>query len=425
MNKEAFYVTRNYGEARSRANVLETTAPQVRIYNTMRVEDRVAFFESLRDLPKNSNIKRWRTKDPQKILEKAVRRGVLRDTFPDYLEDRAKRLRPKNYWATQERQHELGHYLEDYDLYANSRIAEFTWIEGKGRYQRIPPAEGYAEIVHLSDGNIIPDKAKEVLPQIRVAYAGAGVGSSLLEGAVRAGVQKVTIADGGYIMYHDQNRLQGPDVATIHTNHAADAAKKAYKANPHIDAICHVKNIGLEDTDSTVSIDTFLKGAGIVFEEIDNLQMKILIRERARELGIPVMMATDVGMGTIIDYQPADYKGDIFPGISREDYERIKRGDQFTIEEITEFAIQIVGPQVNYWRDDVVKKKRPFWSQTGAAADASKAHATATLVKWANGDDIPARQIFLEKERRNKRLINLRKKAKTLWEKASLSKKAA
>ncbi len=397
-----------YIAARETDRGRETEVPQVKIYNPNVEEDRRGLMHSILTLPERTQRRPWKAdvNDPEAVFNEAVEEGVFIDRFPEYLEDKAKRKKGKAHfdkYIGQDPEHPKESYLMNRyksfnDTWENSRVVEFTWEEGIKRYERIPVEEEYHWLVHLSDSIIIPDEAREALPKKRIAFAGAGVGSSLIEGAVRAGAKNITVADGGAILYHDLNRLQAPDITTVGDNHAADAIKKAYKANPYIDAQCYTQNITPDGKNGTVSIDTFLNGSDIVFEEIDNLQMKILIREAALARGIPVIMATDVGMGTIIDYQhlkPGDSTDLIFPGLTRDEYNRIKSGERLTFEESTDFAVKMVGEEVSYWRDGV-ENGLHFWSQTGASADASKSKAAHTLAKWSMGQEIPPRQVYLE-----------------------------
>lgn len=375
---------------RERSIHKEPQAPEVKIYNPSNPEDIDALNLSLRQvLYPNKRLRRTFSRF-ETVIKKAIESQVLIDTYPEFLKDRAYRTKGKDYYRRNPK--ELEDYVNENNKWENTRIVEFMRERGEGRFIRVPVQEDLEEVVHSGNGEIIPKEIRELIGNKRVAFAGAGVGSSLLEGAIRAGVRKATIADGGKILYHDQGRLQSPDLTDTLEYHAVDAARKALKFNPYLDIRCFPKNIGLEDTDTTVSIDTFLKDVDIVFEEIDNLQMKILIRERARELGIPVVMITDVGMGTMVDYQPGDYKGNIFPGLSRRLYNRAKSGKVKSLKEATKIAIQMVGPEVNYWREDV--KRHPFWSQTAAAADASKSKAADVLVRWVKGDRIPYRKSF-------------------------------
>jgi hypothetical protein len=53
-------------------------------------------------------------------------------------------------------------------------------------------------------------------------------------------------------------------------------------------------------------MDSFLSDVSILIEEMDSLPMKILIRKKAKKLGIPVLMATDNGNSVILDVERFD-----------------------------------------------------------------------------------------------------------------------
>lgn len=68
-------------------------------------------------------------------------------------------------------------------------------------------------------------------------------------------------------------------------------ARDLYEIDPWLDI--ELYRDGLQPDD----VDTFLSGLDLVIEECDDLAMKVLVRERARVLRIPVVMETnDRGM---------------------------------------------------------------------------------------------------------------------------------
>jgi len=83
-------------------------------------------------------------------------------------------------------------------------------------------------------------------------------------------------------------------------NKAIAVARQIYELNPYVslDVFSDGLNAG--------NMDEILSGVDIVIEEMDDLFWKLKIREKARTLGIPVIMGTDNGDGIIVDIERFD-----------------------------------------------------------------------------------------------------------------------
>jgi molybdopterin/thiamine biosynthesis adenylyltransferase len=350
-----------------------------------------ALLTSLEALPEKLKLQSWQATEPEAIIKEAQERDILLDTLPEYVKDLEKIKETKTYFAKAEKTH---HFPKSFSIdWHTACVVEFPWKKGDGRFVVLPPKDAFLFLTATRNEIIIPDIAQKAFQKLKVGFAGAGVGSSLAEGVVRAGVQNIIIADGGLISFHDLNRLQSPDVASVGENHAAHSVKKLLQTNPFLNVTCIPQNLGEKDQSDTFSIEKFLDGVDIVFEEVDNLAIKIAIRKAARAKSIPVIMATDVGFGTIIEFQKGEPDAPIFPLITDEEQKNLVTNKTMTLSERTAFAIKMVGPEAQYWQKGV-DEGLTFWSQTGAAADASKAKSVETLVKWVMGEEIPAKQAY-------------------------------
>lgn len=366
--------------------------PEVAIYDLTNDSGWNDLHTSLLKHPHLIHLADWHISQPKEQIKEALERNLILDTLPEFVKGIEKIKETKAYFASKSKP-----YLFPKTISTDWNTAcavEFPWRTGEGRYVILPKKEAFLFLTTSRNQMLIPDKAQKAFQTLKVGFAGAGVGSSLLEGVVRAGVQNVVIADGGDISFHDLNRLQSPTVTSVGQNHAIHAAQKALEANPFLHIKCIAQNLGETETDTTVSIDSFLDGLAIVFEEVDNVAIKIAIREQARKRGIPVIMATDIGFGTIIEFQKGEIDAPIFPLLSDADKQKLKENKNMSLSDKTAIAVKMVGEEANYWQGGVANGLT-FWSQTGAAADASKAKAVETLVKWIMGEDIPTKQTYL------------------------------
>ncbi|MGH7203726.1 MAG: ThiF family adenylyltransferase [Candidatus Levyibacteriota bacterium] len=365
--------------------------PKVLIYDLSQTSGWEEFKDSLQQLPKKIQSEQWHSLDFEEVVQEAQQRGFLLDTLAEYVKDMEKLMLAKTYFAQAERPYRFPEaFSTDWHT---ACIVEFPWKTGNGRYVVLPPKDAFLFLTSTRNEIIIPEVAQQAFQKIKIGFAGAGVGSSLVEGVVRAGVQNIIVADGGNISFHDLNRLQSPDVASIGENHAINCVRKALQTNPFLNATCIPQNLGEDDQKERFSIRKFLNGVDIIFEEVDNLAIKIAIRKEARAQHIPVIMATDVGFGTVIEFQKGESDAPIFPLITEEEQQKLLTNTSMSLSEKTALAIKMVGPEAHYWQQGV-EAGLTFWSQTGAAADVSKAKGVETLVKWVMNEEIPTKQSY-------------------------------
>jgi hypothetical protein len=93
------------------------------------------------------------------------------------------------------------------------------------------------------------------------------------------------LADFDHLELSNLNRVPAT-VFDIGLNKAEVAARRIAELDPYL-------RVEVMDTGLTLdTVDEFLDGLNIVVEECDSLDMKAIVRERARARGIPVLMAT-------------------------------------------------------------------------------------------------------------------------------------
>ncbi len=98
------------------------------------------------------------------------------------------------------------------------------------------------------------------------------------------------LADFDTLELSNLNRLRC-SVADLGINKAVLAARELYELDPYLDVEVY------EDGITEGNIEDFLGGLDLLVEECDELSMKVLLRERCRDLRIPVIMETsDRGM---------------------------------------------------------------------------------------------------------------------------------
>jgi hypothetical protein len=150
---------------------------------------------------------------------------------------------------------------------------------------------------------ITKDEHAKILP-LSIAFAGLNVGNpcavcAALEGAGQNGLIK--LADFDSLSVTNLNRFRA-GLSDLETNKAFITARQIFEINPFANIEMYPKGIAPE------SVDAFLAGpkVDILVEEIDNLKLKIALREKARDLRIPVIMVTGDGENVILDIERYD-----------------------------------------------------------------------------------------------------------------------
>jgi molybdopterin/thiamine biosynthesis adenylyltransferase len=167
----------------------------------------------------------------------------------------------------------------------------WVWYPWSGRLVHVLPRPEFAELRTSRNRNKITDEEQAALRRLTVAVAGLSVGQAT---AVTLALEEVggafRLADFDYLELSNMNRLRA-GVHELGLNKAVLTAREIYELNPYADVTVFTEGVTPEN------VDTFLDGVDILFEECDDLYAKIVLRERARLRGIPVLMETsDRGM---------------------------------------------------------------------------------------------------------------------------------
>jgi molybdopterin/thiamine biosynthesis adenylyltransferase len=134
--------------------------------------------------------------------------------------------------------------------------------------------------------NVVTAEEQSRLGELRIGVAGLSVGHVIAHTLAAQGLCGVLrLADFDHLELSNLNRVPAT-VFDIGLNKAEVAARRIAELDPYLP-------VEVMDTGLTLdTVDEFLDGLNIVVEECDSLDMKAIVRERARARGIPVLMAT-------------------------------------------------------------------------------------------------------------------------------------
>ena len=189
--------------------------------------------------------------------------------------------------------------------------------------------------------NLITFDEQKKLSAFTVAVAGMSVGSGMALACVYSGISNtLKIADFDTLETANLNRLR-ESLSSVGISKAELAAHRVYEINPFAD----VQDIGRLTVDS---LGDFLQNPkpGVVFDEIDDFEMKIRLRIAARDARIPVIMLTSLGDNILVDVERFDIEEglQLFHGVLGDLPEEILNSDIGEKEKI-KYATQLVGAE--------------------------------------------------------------------------------
>ena len=144
---------------------------------------------------------------------------------------------------------------------------------------------------------------------LRIGVVGVSAGHSIAHVLAMEGLAgEIRLADFDAIELSNLNRIPA-SVLDLGVNKAVVAARRIAEIDPYLQVVVVPEGITNEN------LGTFLDGLDLVIEECDSLDMKLLVREAARERQIPVIMETsDRG---VLDVERFDLEPDrpLFHGL--------------------------------------------------------------------------------------------------------------
>jgi hypothetical protein len=137
---------------------------------------------------------------------------------------------------------------------------------------------------------------------LRIGAAGLNVGNpAVICMVLENGPRQMKLADFDPLSVSNLNRYRR-GITDLGINKAVLTAREVAELDPFVDVELYDEGLTPE------TVDAFLLSprVDVVIEEMDNLPLKVLIRERARAHGIPVVMVTGNGDGCIVDIERYD-----------------------------------------------------------------------------------------------------------------------
>lgn len=181
------------------------------------------------------------------------------------------------------------------------RWFNFSWNQQLVRY---PEQSDHEDLRTYRNKDMITDAEQKKLLMAKVAVFGLSVGSSVVEQLAMGGI-------GGTFVLGDLDKLSPTNLNRIRAGfdnigmEKIDiAAIKLSETDPYITQVHFRDGVNGAHLDELAEIKP-----DVIFDEIDNLAIKALLRQFAQKNHIPLIMATDVGDKSVIDVERYDRDG--------------------------------------------------------------------------------------------------------------------
>lgn len=188
----------------------------------------------------------------------------------------------------------------------------WVWYPWSGDLVHVLPEMEFREVRTDRNRYCITPTEQQRLARMRIGVVGLSVGNAAVLTLAQEGIGgSFKIADFDRLSLSNLNRIRAR-VADLGIAKTVIAARQLFEIDPYLRIELCPKGIRPE------AIDDFLLGGGgldLLVEECDDLPTKVLLRERARVHGIPVIMQT--GDRGLLDIERFDVEADrpIFHGL--------------------------------------------------------------------------------------------------------------
>jgi len=204
--------------------------------------------------------------------------------------------------------------------------------------------DSFFELRTARNKNLITTEEQQNFYNATVAVAGLSVGShGALTIVMTGGAKNIKLADFDVISVSNLNRLRyGSD--NLGQTKTMIAARQILAMNPYAQVFVYPQGVTTDQCQEFLAGSELSPRADILLEGVDNLEMKILLRQTAYNAKIPVIMATDNGDGIIVDVERYDLEPQpkLFNGtlgnISLETFR------SFNPSDLPKLATQVAGP---------------------------------------------------------------------------------
>lgn len=239
---------------------------------------------------------------------------------------------------------------------------------------KVPPREHLQLLRTARNQLLITPEEQQKLLSASVLVAGMSVGSNVVEQMIHCGIGGTfIIADMDVIEITNLNRIK-TGLLSVGVSKVLDVAHKVLELDPYLSVVMYEN--GVSDENLAEIFSAF--EVNVIVDEVDDIKAKIDLRNHAKRLRTPLLMATDNSDGALIDIEryDSDPNQDLFHGkIPKEILDKMSTGELTREEAGNAIGQYFVGIDLvdNKLITSLMQVRRtiPSWPQLGTAASAS------------------------------------------------------
>lgn len=343
------------------------------------------------------------------------------DTFETQLKELLTLERPALYQDKARRDDEFAGYRR---RHAGERglweVGVWCYLPWREVLLHLLPDADFQKVRTARNRNLIPAEEQERYYGSTIGIAGLSVGNSCaLAIVLMGGGKRLRLADHDALELTNLNRIRG-SIADLTKPKAFMTAQQIYELDPYADLTLYPEGLTEKNIReffdgppparrSPSSAEAAAKADGeggrldVVIDEIDNLPMKLRIRDEAKQRRIPVLMATDNGDSGLLDVERYDLDPDAKPfhgKMPEEIVARLRAGEKLPLPVVG----ATIGEHLVGW--DIVEprmqasllaigKTIPTWPQLGGAAVLNGVAVAVAVRKILTGQPVTNRRGIL------------------------------
>lgn len=323
------------------------------------------------------------TNDPNQI--KSLPNSKRVDLTNLFIKDLFELRHPNLYKKASEA--EFDAFEKSYPLKDKSVWVYYPWLDCA---YKILKENDFFEILTVRNKPYVSVEEQYNFYNYNVGVVGLSVGQSSALTIVRSGGSKnIKIADPDTVSPSNLNRLH-LGIGSIGKSKTEQVKEKLLEINPFTNIIQYDKGVTTENIEKFF-LDKFK--LNVVIDACDNIRIKLLIRSFASKYRVPIIMATDVGDGSLIDIERHDIIPNIDPFGGR--YKNIKDPNNFLKNAVTIISPEYI-PLVLQDRFFEIGRSVPTHPQL-----ANSAYFSGTIISYlvrclANNKEIVDERVYID-----------------------------
>jgi molybdopterin/thiamine biosynthesis adenylyltransferase/nitroreductase len=259
---------------------------------------------------------------------------------------------------------------------------------------RLLPPKGFTALRLDRNRNKLTRDEQSRLRTLRIGIVGLSAGHSIAHVLAMEGLAgELRLADFDSIELSNLNRLPAT-VLDLGINKAVVAARRIAEIDPYLRIVSVTEGITPDN------LGSFLDGLDLVIEECDSLDVKLLVREAARDRRIPVIMETsDRG---VLDVERYDLEPDrpifhgLLPGVDSTELAGL------SIEQKAPIVLRMMGAADVTSRGAAslfeIGRTITAWPQLGGEVTLGAASAAAVVRRFGLKGQLPSGRVHVDLE---------------------------